>query len=516
MKTPYSLSVHVSSEKTRIVNGSSLVEELCTSCIKHGNRIAFSSTEGNYTYEELLHAAQSFADATGAKGAGARLLLLLPNSWEFIVSTFGGMLAGQIVIAVEDSIRPEILTRILRESTPDTFVVDGRVLDRLADLFKPLVDRCAIYRVGDSVNFPDLPELRNSFDSNSKKESFAPVSENDPVTITYTSGSTGLPKGVIHTSRSWLNGINFTREALNLSVTSRFLISFPLHHAYSFRHLLAVLLSGSEVLIAKDFITGMRLLSQERPDGILLVPAAARILLQQFKEIALKNAFSLKIISVGTAFSSQELLDDLKSFFPEASIFLPYGLTEVRVGFLSHDLPRRITQVASGLELTVVDTKGVSCGRGMSGEIKVKGPGLMKGYYNESNEDFELYEKVGFLTGDMGYLNENEQVVLAGRIDDMLDAGGRKISPAEIEAAINSYPEIVESAVVNEAEDSGILTETLIAYIVCRGTPPATADLIKHLRTKLQPYKIPERFVPVDQLPKTTSGKIQRKKIRIF
>ena len=199
---------------------------------------------------------------------------------------------------------------------------------------------------------------------------------------------------------------------------------------------------------------------------------------------------------------------------PTTPVHLAYGLTEVRIGFLKrgHDgLFNRIATVAPGLELEVVDDRGESVGEGEAGEIVVRGRGLMQGYWQESKKNRSALDRRGFRTGDRGRIDEEGEIELQGRLEDVLEIGENKIIPGELEMMINRHPAVVESAVVGERSEEGVRGSALHAFVVPRkGSKLEENELISYCREHLEFHQVPSRFHLRTSLPKSPVGKVLR------
>jgi long-chain acyl-CoA synthetase len=186
------------------------------------------------------------------------------------------------------------------------------------------------------------------------------------------------------------------------------------------------------------------------------------------------------------------------------------------VGYLApvaHGRRKRIVAVSPGLEVRLVDSVGQPVAPGEMGEIVLRGRGLMKGYWGRPVTEHETLTREGFATGDMGRLDGRGHIELLGRRDEMLKVGGRKVSPMEVEAALDQHSAVAESAVIGRADPQAIFENQLHAFVVLRDAsqPVTTADLLDHCRLYLEPYKLPARIHVLASLPKSPVGKVLRR-----
>jgi acyl-coenzyme A synthetase/AMP-(fatty) acid ligase len=254
--------------------------------------------------------------------------------------------------------------------------------------------------------------------------------------------------------------------------------------------------------------------SELRPSGLVLVPAACNLLIDNFASFVQNHGNSIRYLEIGSEPMSPERLKALQALLPTADIHLTYGLTEGRVGYLKPGPTGVFDRLASsndGLQVDVINSQGESVARGETGEILLRGSGLLKAYWGDSLEAMARIRNEGFRTGDMGLLDLNGDVQLMGRIDDILKVGGHKINPREVEAVLQQHPSVSEAALVGLADPLKILELELHAFVVLRaGSTPADDELIAFCRQHLEPYKVPAKIHFRTSLPKTSVGKIQR------
>ena len=478
-----------------------------------------SSVRMSYAEIDLLSDRLAAALVDRGLRPGDRVLTVLPNSVEFVIVCFAVWKARAIVVPEDSTVRLGNLLHILQDTQPAALVVDRNVATQLEEVREAPPSLRTIFIKDRTFALSGLGSIEvESLDAVLESEArVAPIaltggSPAEAVSITYTSGSTGTPKGVVHTHESWLAGAAFTRDYLGVSATDKLVIPLPLHHAYAFRQILAYLLAGGTVVIAADIYQALKLMREERPTALLLVPAACNIMADHFASVLQGADSFLRYIEVGSAPLAPERLRGLRDLLPTTPIHLPYGLTEARVGFLQAGPDRRlnrISRLSPGLELKVVDTDGQPVAKGQTGEIGLRGTGLMKGYWHRPES--EHLESGWFRTGDMGRLDENGEVALLGRIDQILKIGGRKVNPFEVELALNRHPAVAESAAVGLPDQQGIMEQELHAFVVPqKNRNPSVVELLAHCRQVLEPYKIPVRIHFLTSLPRSSVGKIQR------
>lgn len=451
---------------------------------------------------------------------GDRVILSLPNSAAFIIACFAIWKARAVVVALDPAIRSSNLEHILEKTEPTALIANNTFAQRVSEMPAVLPFFRAFFLKDALATLPDparitVHSLESVFSSDAETGTLPTDAQTDDLaTITFTSGSTGVPKGVMHTHESTLACATFTLNFLKLSKSDVMLVPLPLHHILAFRRFLTCFLAQCTAAFAPDIFVAVKQFSELRPTGLVLVPAACNLLIDNFGSFVQSHGNSIRYIEIGSEPMSPERLKALEALLPRADIHLTYGLTEGRVGYLKPGPKGVFDRLASsnhGLQIHVIDTQGQPVARGETGEILLRGSGLLKGYWGDSPEAIARIRNQGFRTGDMGLLDPNGDVQLMGRIDDILKVGGHKINPREVEAVLGRHPSVAEAALVGLADPLKILELELHAFVVPRaGTAPIDAELIAHCRQHLEPYKVPAKIHFRASLPKTSVGKIQR------
>ena len=205
---------------------------------------------------------------------------------------------------------------------------------------------------------------------------------------------------------------------------------------------------------------------------------------------------------------------------PKTRICMHYGLTEAsRSAFMEFhaeaDNLMTAGQASPGVEIGIFSQEGKRLDIGEEGEVCVKGDHVCCNYWNETPERFanDFYDGY-FRTGDAGTMNENGYIYLKSRIKEMINVGGKKVSPMEVEDILNTIPGIEESACVGIPDPGGVMGEVVKAYIVCNDEKLTDKEIIAQLMPKLELYKLPVQIERIKEIPKTSSGKIQRLKLK--
>jgi acyl-CoA synthetase (AMP-forming)/AMP-acid ligase II len=267
------------------------------------------------------------------------------------------------------------------------------------------------------------------------------------------------------------------------------------------------------VLVPGIFI--MKQFSETRPTGLVLVPSACNILIDNFAPFLRNAGECLRYVEIGSEPMSMERLQALQAILPNTRIHLTYGLTEGRVGYLTagpNGTFDRLDRSNHGLEIEVVDGNGLPVDQGETGEILISGGGLFKGYWGDSSEAQNALKVFGFRTGDLGMMDDNGKIRFIGRLDDIIKVGGHKIHPREIEAVLQRHPGVAEAVVAGHGDPGATLGCVLQAFVVRKkGFVVSDCELLAHCRELLELYKVPATICFREAFPKTALGKIQRR-----
>lgn len=354
----------------------------------------------------------------------------------------------------------------------------------------------------------------------------ASVSSEDMLYLIYTSGTTGLPKGVMI---SHVNALAHIEQAMSASPASkapgeRALVATPLYHAAGINRIFNAVVKGGTVVLMAHFEAEAFLatIERERINSCNMVPSIMQSLVDM-PGIGERRFDTLKVIYYGAAPISVALMRRAMEVF-HCTLVQGYGLTEATGGFvyLNEVDHARALHGADHLlracgrpvlaDVRIVDEQGRDCAVDQPGELLVRGPNVMKGYWRNPQATGEAIRDGWLHTGDVARLDAEGYVYLCDRKKDMVVSGGTNIYPREVEMVLQEHPAVVEAAVIGVPDEKW--GEALLAVCVCRGTPPAAADLVAFCRGRLGGYKVPRQFEFVAALPRNPSGKVLKRVLR--
>jgi long-chain acyl-CoA synthetase len=485
-----------------------------------GERVKFVSGTERFSYAQIELYSDRLASRLITQHVlpGDRVIVGLPNSAAFIVACFAVWKARAVVVALDPGMLSANLRHILERTEPTAVIAGNGFAARVQGMPEILGSLHAFF-LTESENKPGasrivVESLQAAWFSEAEPVTLpADAQPEDLATINFTSGSTGTPKGVMHTHETTLACASFTLAFLELSKSDVMMVPLPLHHILAFRRFLTCFLAQCTLVIAPDIFI-MKQFQEFRPTGLVLVPSACNILVDNFSAFFHDKGDSLRYVEIGSEPISPERLGALQAILPQTQIHLTYGLTEGRVGYLKpgpNGVFDRLASSNQGLEVKVVDTQGAPLRPGEAGEILLTGSGLFKGYWGDSPEALAEIRNNGFRTGDMGLMDGKGEVQLMGRMDDMVKVGGHKVNPREVEAVLQRHPGVAEAVVLGFADTDKNMGSALHAFVVPKkGTRPTAPALMAHCREHLELYKVPGRIYFRESLPKTALGKIQR------
>lgn len=430
---------------------------------------------------------------------GDRVILAAAGSIEFVYVYFGVHIAGGIAVPIDPDTNQTRFDYI-KESTNPRCVIGQ--LQKVAD--KTIEFEDAVATEGETIAF-NVPN------------------ENEIADILFTTGTTGAPKGVAlsyknHAAAAW--HINTFIGNTNDDVE---LLALPVSHSFGLGRIRCVLSKGGTLVMLGSF-ANMKRFFREMKDhnvtGFGMVPASWGFIKKMSGKYIGKFADQLKYIEIGSSFMSVEDKQLLMELLPKTRICMHYGLTEAsRSAFMEfHAEADNLTtagQASPGVEIGIFSPEGKRLNVGEEGEVCVKGDHVCCNYWNETPERFanDFYDGY-FRTGDAGTMNEKGYIYLKSRIKEMINVGGKKVSPMEVEDILNTIPGIEESACVGIPDPDGVMGEVVKAYIVCNDENLTDKEITAKLMPKLELYKLPVQIEKIIEIPKTSSGKIQRLKLK--
>lgn len=467
-------------------------------------KIAVKSGKDKVTYQQLasgiLSAKAKFHSLPGYN-VGSTIIIAANKQIEFLYAYFGAHLAGLVVAPIDVETNPCRLSYIINAVKPFCIIgFDKIAADKKCVSLKDFIP---------DGNVPIDPDC------------YLPKADNVKADILFTTGTTGDPKGVLLSYANEAAAARNINEYIKNSPDDIELLALPISHSFGLGRLRCCLYNGQTIILLGSFVNVKRLyrtIEEEAITGFSMVPSAWRYLQKMSGDKLSEYGKILKYIEIGSAFLSEEEKKHLAALFPSARVTMHYGLTEAsRSAFMEfHEDVDHLSSVGKPspyTDIQIFDEKGEKLGVDELGEICIKGEHVTEGYIQINKTD-SFYGDY-FRTGDLGIIDANGYIYLKSRIKEIINVGGKKVAPGEVEECVLQMDGIDDCACVAAKDPEGVLGEVVKAYVVRRPDSVIQFNDIKNfLYNKIESYKIPVLFEWIDSIPRTYNGKIQRNLLR--
>lgn len=494
------------------------------SAMRSAGKTALLADGRRLSYADLDDMSDRLAAALHAGGVRRddRVLIFMDNSWETAVAIFAVLKTGAVFSPINSTTKADKLGFMLANSRARAIITQSRLAPQVAEAAKQ--STCLSLTVVAGGASPQLPgAARFEAMLAYRREPVAHGGiDQDLAMIIYTSGSTGRPKGVMMTHRNM--------EAASASIISYLgsrpddivLNVLPLAFDYGLYQLLMSIRVGATLVLEKSFAFPQAIfetMRAERVTGLPLVPTMAAMILNQ-KQLAPGSFPDLRYVTNTAAALPPTHIEALRALLPGVQIYSMYGLTECkRCTYLPpdrlDDKPGSVGIAIPNTEAFIVNEAGERVSAGVIGELVIRGPHVMQGYWeNREATDEALrpgphpWERVLY-TGDLFYADADGFLYFVARKDDIIKTRGEKVSPKEVEAALCACPGVTEAVVVGHEDP--ILGQAIHAIVVANDPALTARDVIRHCARQLEDFMVPKHVVFRDSLPKTDTGKVSRR-----
>jgi long-chain acyl-CoA synthetase len=460
-----------------------------------GNHVAVRHRDRELTYAELDARSNRLAQALRDAGVGkdSRVAHLDRTAPAIVELLFATSKIGAVTVPLNWRLAPAELAAVVADAQPDVLIAG----EAYADVAAPnVVVAGAEYERWLAAHEPVDPGGRGESD--------------DTVLQLYTSGTTGVPKGVLTTHRNLAAAVesspHWEFDADTISMTP-----LPMFHIGGIGWAFLGLWNAATTVLVGEFVPEdvLDVLERQRVTNTIFVPTMLQLLCA-VPGAEERDYSALRSITYGASpITTPVLKDALRTF--RCSLYGVYGLTESTGGVMQLDpsdhaqerLLRSAGRPFPWVELKIVD-----------GEVWLRAPNVTPGYFNRPEETAATLTADGWLrTGDGGYLDDDGYLFLTDRIKDMIVSGGENVYPIEVEEVLSQHPDVAEAAVIGVPDERW--GETVKALVVARaGSSPTADELVAFARERLAGYKLPRSIEFVDELPRTPSGKVLKRKLR--
>lgn len=516
---------------------------------EHASLPAFSCFGRTLTYGEVERLSNRFAayiqNHTNLQ-PGDRIAIQLPNLLQFPIVVYGALRAGLIIVNTNPLYTPPEMLFQFKDSGVKAVVIlenfcnklqqilhetqiENVIVTRLGDLQKPtkrlMINLGAKYlkKLVPPYSLPGTQDFMDAMrESATPKPIAKPAQGNDVAVLLYTGGTTGRAKGAMLSHNNLIANMMQLRARCLLVIEDKIEIiaaPLPLYHSYAFLlHCLVMPFAGNlSILVTnpRDLDALMHMLETTKVTGFVGINTLYLAMLRH-RKMADLDFYSMKFCGAGGMAMSTAVAREWKQV-TGTEILEGYGLTEcspvVSVNIPGKAKPGTVGPVVPGTEIMLVDDTGNAVAQGERGELWVRGPQVMLGYWQQPEATAEILDAEGWLrTGDYVELDDDGYMSIVDRKKDMILVSGFNVYPNEVEDWVNQLSGVLESAAIGvPSEETG---ESVKLFVVLRDDSISRAEIVAHCKQRLTGYKIPREIVFVKDLPKSNIGKVLRRELR--
>lgn len=513
-----------------------LHEWLCRTTLEHPEKIALVDSEGRYSYQQLNQESDRLALHLIDLGLEpqSRVVVFLDNCYEAVVSIYAILKAGGVFVLLNPALKPGKLAYIL-DNSDAAFVISSASFASTVQAALGQIER-PISCIWKNPSSPGaVPQKHHySFETlvrhapSDSTARFPRMIEQDIAALIYTSGSTGQPKGVISSHHNMISAAKSIIQYLENTPDDIILDVLPLSFDYGLYQVLMSVMFGGTVVLEKSFVylhLILQKIKEEKITGFPLVPTILALILNR-QDLSQYDFSCLRYVSNTGAALPVEHIRRFRELFPHIRLYSMFGLTECkRVGYLPPDQidirPQSVGKAMPNCQTRIVDEEGQDVPVGQIGELIVRGPNVMQGYWKDPELTARVYRtdpQTGqrwLYSGDLFRVDEEGYLYFLGRKDDMIKTRGERVSPKEIENLLCQMPGIAEAAVIGLPDP--ILGQVPAAFVVLQPNvsilPP---QILQFASQSMEHFMVPKQVTILDSLPKTPNGKVDKKQLRNF
>lgn len=485
------------------------------------------------TFSQLNERVNRLGNALTALGVkkGDRVALMQVNTNQCIEAYFAVAKIGGIYVPLNFRAKANELPYMLNTAEASTIFIGDRYLE-LVESIKPNLNTVINYISLDKPHKGTL-DYEDLIAKAPANDIFTEIGDNETTILMYTAGTTGFPKGVMLTHTSFTMYVLENVSPPDPEVTEKNILTVPLYHVAGTQSVMSAIYGGRTLVIERQFEPEewMTLVEKEKVSRAMMVPTMLKQLLDHpnFKKHNLK---SLKVITYGAAPMPLEVIKRAIEELPGVGFINAFGQTETASTVTAltaedHNITgtpeekerklRRLSSIGKPLadvEVKVVDEEGKTVKQGEVGEILIRGPRVMSGYWKDKEKTDKTIDKDGWIhTNDMAYQDEEGYIFLAGRATDMIKRAGEWISPEELEMVLNAHPKLAECAIIGVPDPEWGEVPMCVA-VLKQGAACTPEELMEFCRVNLASFKRPRAVVFCEELPRNPMGKILKKQLR--
>ncbi len=493
-----------------------LTEALRAHAASRPGATALAGGDQVLTYSDLRDLVDALAARLTRRGVipGDRVAILGTNSPEWVLAFLATLELGAIAVPLNYRLGRLELARQLEQVSPRLILHDGQFADQLAGTSPGAEIRSLGNRDGRRDSIWGAPAAA-TFER-------ADPDPAAPALISFTSGSTGVPKGALVSHGALVIAAGAYARTLQTSEDDSTLVLVPLFHNTGFCDQLAhMLLVGGACDLLPEFSTAAARAALKRREASYLIAVPGILRLLAIGEDSDRIFSGCRIACYGGSPMPPAWIAEFAATWPALRLYNCYGLTEFTS--VSHILepadmaghPASVGRPVPGARQLIIDAGGNPVQEGSAGELLLSGPTRMLGYWEAPELTEAAFKGHWLRTGDVGIVDGDGFLELVGRASDVINRGGEKISPLQVESALGLEPLIGDAAVIGAPHP--IFGERVIAFVTLRGTTELDHEAIaRSLRQRIADYAVPEQFIVLDELPRNAAGKTDRHELRRY
>lgn len=497
-----------------------ICEHLTTTARIFPDQIAIQFEGSSFTYAQLNHMSLSASQVLTATGVqpGDRVGIWLGNVPAFAVWYFASLRIGAVAVSISTRAADPEVAFFLNDCEAGVLVCDESYSGEFKlESSDTTITLMKTYPFGEVVSCERVSDQEEA--EARVANSWYDAQPDDPALILYTSGTTGFPKGATLSHGNVRSNVCAFNHLCNMQPQDRILLAVPLFHCFGQNALLNSALNvGATIILQQRFDLNetKRLIQEHSVTQFYGVPVMFQLLMDACTP---EDLSSIHYCFSAAATMPISVAQNWQKKF-QLPIHEGYGLTETSP-FASYNhrlkfVPGSIGTPIDSVEMRIVDTEsGQPCPPGELGEIAIRGPNVMLGYWNRQEETEAVVKDGWFHSGDIGRQDENGYFYIVDRVKDMISVGGLKVFPAEVERVILELPDVKEVAVVGVPDQ--VFGEQVIAYVVLdseNSSPSVLAGIKNYTSERVAKYKVPRLVIRLDELPRNPSGKVLKRELR--
>lgn len=493
-----------------------LITRIMEIVLEKPDKLAVAFKKEQLTYCELSEKIKSIGSCLANIGIqkGDRILFTTLSKPEMVATYLGIQYCGAIAVFLDKNATVGNIEFVYKDTNAVLLLTD-----------KPLKN------INDNIKILSLKRLYHGELNECHNDEVLPYElpmENDIAELLFTTGTTGNPKGVILSYKTVYNILKNTIDGIGIREDERLLLPLPLNHSFALRVLRAVLYQGASVILQNGFTFAKEIennLDAYQCTALAVVPASIETISRQMQGQFAEIIGRFRYIEASAGSLTVEQRKRLTKLLPNTTIYNTWGSSEsggalfINVTEIASD-PEKICSIGKplhGIQVRVLDEKGNEIQQSNSehpGRMSLKGDMQMVGYWNRKELTEETLKDGWLQTSDIVYTDKDGYVYMLGRADDIINVGGEKVSPIEVENIASEYPHIRECACIGIPDPDEILGNIPILFVVPKDNFYSSEDMQTYLSEHMERYKLPKYYIQLQDLPRNRMQKIDRKALK--